>query len=264
MTTGDRRGTRTPRRWTKNRPWTGTPRPPPRRAAPSPRLPRPLRPGSPAAAPASPTPPAPRPERPGADQDTSDDAWARAVEQSPGIWTVGTDSNLGRYTTPDVGARCARARAGACALRAGGGTDPGVRRRRVRAVRTDLGPPGPGRSGSGAGALPQSVAPRRGRRCRSCRRGGCRGHAVPEPAATAGRQSLYQRLSNSPEAEAGRAKAPARAAAATTVYVQDIPSADDETIEESGVFGRAAVERILGGKLVEERSLDGSPLPPRF
>ena len=47
-------------------------------------------------------------------------------------------------------------------------------------------------------------------------------------------------------------------------YVQDIPSADDETIEESGVFGRAAVERILGGKLVEERSLDGSPLPPRF
>jgi DNA polymerase-3 subunit gamma/tau len=89
--------------------------------------------------------------------------------------------------------------------------------------------------------------------------------AASEPAASspAGRQSLYQRLSNSPEAEAGRAKAPARAVA-TTTYVQDIPSADDETIEESGVFGRAAVERILGGKLVEERSLDGSPLPPRF
>jgi DNA polymerase-3 subunit gamma/tau len=87
--------------------------------------------------------------------------------------------------------------------------------------------------------------------------------AAPEAAAPTGRQSLYQRLSNSPEAEAGRAKAPTRAAA-TTVYVQDIPSADDETIEESGVFGRAAVERILGGKLVEERSLDGSPLPPRF
>jgi DNA polymerase-3 subunit gamma/tau len=87
--------------------------------------------------------------------------------------------------------------------------------------------------------------------------------AVPGADAASSRQSLYQRLSNSPEAEAGRAKAPARAAAAT-VYVQDIPSADDETIEESGVFGRAAVERILGGKLVEERSLDGSPLPPRF
>jgi DNA polymerase-3 subunit gamma/tau len=87
--------------------------------------------------------------------------------------------------------------------------------------------------------------------------------ALPAAQDTAGRQSLYQRLSNSPEAEAGRAKAPARAAAATT-YVQDVPSADDETIEESGVFGRAAVERILGGKLVEERSLDGSPLAPRI
>jgi DNA polymerase-3 subunit gamma/tau len=91
--------------------------------------------------------------------------------------------------------------------------------------------------------------------------------APAAPAAAPGatvKQSLYQRLSNSPEAEAGRAKAPARQAEASTAYVQDIPSADDETIEESGVFGRAAVERILGGKLVEERSLDGSPLPPRF
>jgi DNA polymerase-3 subunit gamma/tau len=78
------------------------------------------------------------------------------------------------------------------------------------------------------------------------------------------KQSLYQRLSNSPEAEAGRAKAPARQAEAVKTYVQDTPSPDDETIEESGVFGRAAVERILGGKLVEERSLDGSPIAPRF
>lgn len=86
---------------------------------------------------------------------------------------------------------------------------------------------------------------------------------APAAGRTETRQSLYQRLSNSPEAEAGRAKAPARAAAQST-YVQDIPSADDETIEESGVFGRAAVERILGGKLIEERSLDGSPVPPRY
>jgi DNA polymerase III subunit gamma/tau len=84
------------------------------------------------------------------------------------------------------------------------------------------------------------------------------------PAPTGSRQSLYQRLSNSPEAEAGRAKAPARAIPAAATYVQDIPSADDETIEESGVFGRAAVERILGGKLIEERSLDGSPVTPRY
>jgi DNA polymerase-3 subunit gamma/tau len=91
--------------------------------------------------------------------------------------------------------------------------------------------------------------------------------SAPAPApvnGAAARLSLYQRLSNSPEAEAGRAKAPARQAEAVKTYVQDTPSPDDETIEESGVFGRAAVERILGGKLVEERSLDGSPIPPRF
>jgi DNA polymerase-3 subunit gamma/tau len=86
--------------------------------------------------------------------------------------------------------------------------------------------------------------------------------ALPVPGS--GKLSLYQRLSNSPEAEAGRAKAPARQTESAAPYVQDIPSADDETIEESGVFGRAAVERILGGKLIEERSLDGSPLLPRY
>jgi DNA polymerase-3 subunit gamma/tau len=62
---------------------------------------------------------------------------------------------------------------------------------------------------------------------------------------------------------AGREQAPARAAAVPGTVVEDIPSADDETIEESGVFGRAAVERILGGKLLEERSLDGNPLVRR-
>jgi DNA polymerase-3 subunit gamma/tau len=88
--------------------------------------------------------------------------------------------------------------------------------------------------------------------------------AQPAEAPAKGKLSLYQRLSNSPEAEAGRAKAPARSTEEPAPYVQDIPSADDETIEESGVFGRAAVERILGGKLIEERSLDGSPLMPRY
>nr|WP_081744745.1 DNA polymerase III subunit gamma and tau [Arthrobacter sp. H14] len=39
--------------------------------------------------------------------------------------------------------------------------------------------------------------------------------------------------------------------------VEDIPSADDVTIEDSGLVGRAAVERILGGRLVEERSVGG-------
>ncbi|MCC2659816.1 MAG: polymerase subunit gamma and tau [Arthrobacter sp.] len=88
--------------------------------------------------------------------------------------------------------------------------------------------------------------------------------ALAAPPAGREKLSLYQRLSNSPEAEAGRAKAPNRQAEPAASYVQDIPSADDETIEESGVFGRAAVERILGGKLIEERSPDGSPLAPRY
>jgi DNA polymerase-3 subunit gamma/tau len=78
-----------------------------------------------------------------------------------------------------------------------------------------------------------------------------------------GRQSLYQRLTNSPEAQAGRVQAPARTQAAPTATAEDIPSPEDETIEESRVFGRAAVERILGGKLIEERALDGSPLQTR-
>ena len=78
-----------------------------------------------------------------------------------------------------------------------------------------------------------------------------------------GRQSLYQRLTNSPEAQAGRVQAPVRTQAKPESVAEDIPSPEDETIEESRVFGRAAVERILGGKLIEERALDGSPLQPR-
>lgn len=68
--------------------------------------------------------------------------------------------------------------------------------------------------------------------------------------------SMYQRLANSPAAQAARATAPA--AQANTPYVEDVPSPDDVTIEESGVVGQAAVERILGGVLIEERPLNGS------
>lgn len=41
-------------------------------------------------------------------------------------------------------------------------------------------------------------------------------------------------------------------------YVEDIPSDDDESIEDSGLVGRAAIERLLGGRLIEERNHDGS------
>ena len=198
--------------------------------------------------------------------DASADAWARAVEQSPGVWTVGTDSNVGRYATPEMESAAPEPEPAPVHYEPAAAQIPeyagivsapsGLKSEHFAHVDAAPAAAAPVSAGPEAAAVrvatatvaapPAPVA------------------AVPEAAATSGRQSLYQRLSNSPEAEAGRAKAPARAAAAATVYVQDIPSADDETIEESGVFGRAAVERILGGKLVEERSLDGSPLPPRF
>ncbi len=224
---------------------------------------------APAAASGKPAQPAP---------EAADDPWARAVEQAPGVWAIGTESNVGGYSTeaealppetppepepepphyepaaaqiPEyVGAMSAAAPAADSSP--GGWGAP------------QLVPAGAAPADSAAitaAAIAPMTAPSSPLAATPPAR-----VADPAPAAesAASRQSLYQRLSNSPEAEAGRAKAPARAAAATATYVQDIPSADDETIEESGVFGRAAVERILGGKLVEERSLDGSPLPPRF
>ena len=200
---------------------------------------------------------------PDAGPDASDDAWARAVEQSPGVWTVGTDSNLGRYTSPDVEPAAPEPEPEPVHYEPAAAQIPEYAG--VVSAPSGLASDHPARAEAApAPAVAESVAPRVAAAAVAAVAEAVAVTAVPEAAAPAGRQSLYQRLSNSPEAEAGRAKAPARAAAATTVYVQDIPSADDETIEESGVFGRAAVERILGGKLVEERSLDGSPLPPRF
>ncbi|MDQ0754357.1 DNA polymerase III subunit gamma and tau [Arthrobacter sp. B3I4] len=220
--------------------------------------------GTAAGAPVAPAQPA---------HDPSEDPWARAVEQSPGVWTVGTELNVGRRAPVDaaaevpqpgpeperphyepaaaqipepVGALSAVSNSGY----AGGSGErvPATQREPVPASppATRLEPAAAGGTAPITAAASPVVATA----------------SVGAPPAT-GRQSLYQRLSNSPEAEAGRAKAPARAAVAATAYEQDIPSADDETIEESGVFGRAAVERILGGKLLEERSLDGSPLAPR-
>ncbi|MEO3931881.1 DNA polymerase III subunit gamma and tau [Micrococcaceae bacterium Sec7.4] len=199
--------------------------------------------------------------------DTANDPWARAVEQAPGIWTIAADSNVGSYrpeesVTPDPTPEpepphyepaAAQVPQYAAAVSASATYEPVASSSNGWGDASELVP-------AGAAAAPVSVSA-----AAVAPTAGPAAAPVTAPAAqqSNGRQSLYQRLSNSPEAEAGRAKAPARATA-TTTYVQDIPSADDETIEESGVFGRAAVERILGGKLVEERSLDGSPLPPRF
>ncbi len=68
--------------------------------------------------------------------------------------------------------------------------------------------------------------------------------------------SRYQQLLD--EAERKRAEEAASARGAVDLrFVEDVPSADDETIEESGLVGRTAIERILNGRLVDERSLDG-------
>ena len=232
------------------------------------------------------------------------DPWTRAVEQAPGVWVVGTDSNIGKRPGPsEADAPAATETAApqyepaaaqvppAAAVPQPVGTAPASAPQQpvpvddwglptaapVAAVAPPLEPPAsasasasgnatghpvtvvpdpeqvadPGREYAMAVSAPQAAPPQPS--------------PAATPAAAAARQSLYQRLSNSPEAEAGRAKAPSRAVAeAAATDVQDIPSADDETIEDSGVFGRAAIERILGGKLIEERSLDGSPLPPRY
>ena len=242
--------------------WDPSPVATPRRPEPAAAATAPAR-KSPAA-PASKTVGSPA-RTPGADPDASDDAWARAVEQSPGVWTVGTDSNLGRYTSPDVEPAAPEPEPKPVHYEPAAAQIPEYAG--VVSAPSGLASDHPARAEAApapAPAVAESVAPRVAAAAVAAVAEAVAVTAVPEAAAPAGRQSLYQRLSNSPEAEAGRAKAPTRAAAATTVYVQDIPSADDETIEESGVFGRAAVERILGGKLVEERSLDGSPLPPRF
>ena len=68
--------------------------------------------------------------------------------------------------------------------------------------------------------------------------------------------SRYQKLLNEAAQRGGSAPPPGRGKVDST-YVEDIPSADDVTLEDSGLVGRRAIERILGGRLVEERSLDG-------
>nr|WP_308287857.1 DNA polymerase III subunit gamma and tau [Arthrobacter sp. MAHUQ-56] len=213
----------------------------------------------------------------GTGQPAAHDPWTRAVEQAPGVWVVGDKSNVGaavpaagqpessgpvqipRYepataqvppsipvTAPAAASGTGWASPGQPTAASADGTQGS------RPPSTSQPAPAPEFAMASAGSAP-AVAP-----IRPATPG-----SAPAATRTETRQSLYQRLSNSPEAAAGRAKAPS-STAASTAYVQDIPSADDETIEESGVFGRAAVERILGGKLIEERSLDGSPVPPRY
>jgi DNA polymerase-3 subunit gamma/tau len=233
------------------------------------------------------------------------DPWTRAVEQAPGVWVVGTDSNIGNSQVPYGTDATAPTENAAPAETAAPRYEPAAAQvPQAAAVPQSASQPAApqqpapvdewglpttapaavtpsAESAAAATGGPVTVVPAPERVADPVRDSEpVREYAMavsapqaappqPSPAATpaaaAARQSLYQRLSNSPEAEAGRAKAPSRAVTeAAAADVQFVPSADDETIEDSGVFGRAAIERILGGKLIEERSLDGSPLPPRY
>ena len=230
--------------------------------------------------------------------DAPHDPWTRAVEQAPGVWVVGDKSNVGAKPVAASGSDNIGAQANVphyapataqvppsipvasvpAAGVPGNGWDPGsvsgnghaasaTESYQASSPQAAPVPEYAMASAAPATGAPATVAPDAVAPATVAPAAPARAQppaAAPVAGRTETRQSLYQRLSSSPEAEAGRAKAPARAAAAPSAYVQDIPSADDETIEESGVFGRAAVERILGGKLIEERSLDGSPVTPRY
>ena len=200
---------------------------------------------------------------------TTEDPWSRAVEHAPGTWVVGTESNVGTKSTqpseeaapatvPDYEPAAARVPDSAEYGRPTNGEQTGP-------SGWDVAPasswPGTGTAQAQAPAAWPSLAA-------SAEPEEARGSvATLEEGAPSGvspvKQSLYQRLTNSPEAQMGRVQAPVRTQAQQEPAPDDIPSPEDETIEESRVFGRAAVERILGGKLIEERALDGSPLNMR-
>lgn len=232
-----------------------------------------------------------------AGESSSDDPWSRAKEEAPGVWTVGAESNVGKSVEdPDRAGmpvvpepqvpeyepaaaqlpRPVRMPDEASTLQPDNSPVPAEIRQPVGALAGANSSPGAGWATSAQYVPATAADPSTAMAGPDVRNiasaaapaayASAPAQTAPAPASAPGsvKQSLYQRLSNSPEAEAGRAKAPARQAEAVKTYVQDTPSPDDETIEESSVFGRAAVERILGGKLVEERSLDGSPIAPRF
>jgi len=252
----------------------------PQAAAASPATPTPATPTT-----APPTAPAPASPGTAAPQATtahspSDDPWSRAVEQAPGTWVVGTESNVGKKPqaaeeivvpatdTPDYEPAAAQVPETVAPTASYGHP---TNAEENPSSNWDVAPASSW-PGTQASSAPASGAPAAGSipTWPSLATQPEEAHgsvATLEDDAPSGnpngRQSLYQRLTNSPEAQAGRVQAPVRTQAAPAAAPEDIPSPEDETIEESRVFGRAAVERILGGKLIEERALDGSPLQTR-
>ncbi len=239
-------------------------------------------PAASASAPATPAktsttaPPAAAATAPASSTTASEDPWSRAVEQAPGTWVVGTESNVGKKPAQDIEESApatntpdyepAAAQAPAPATASGTYGHP-TNAEENPSSSWDVAPasswpaaqsmPAPATSNAPAAWPSLATQPEEAHGSVATLE-----EAAPSGSPT-GRQSLYQRLTNSPEAQAGRVQAPVRTQSKPESVAEDIPSPEDETIEESRVFGRAAVERILGGKLIEERALDGSPLQPR-
>ncbi|WP_454809494.1 DNA polymerase III subunit gamma and tau [Paenarthrobacter nitroguajacolicus] len=221
-------------------------------------------------------PPAAATTSPASSTTASDDPWSRAVEQAPGTWVVGTESNVGKQPAQDVEESApatntpdyepAAAQAPAPATASGTYGHP-TNAEENPSSSWDVAPASSWPAAQSMPAPTTSNAPAAWPSLATQPEEAHGSVATLEEAAPSGsptgRQSLYQRLTNSPEAQAGRVQAPVRTQAKPESVAEDIPSPEDETIEESRVFGRAAVERILGGKLIEERALDGSPLQPR-
>ncbi|WP_070506806.1 DNA polymerase III subunit gamma and tau [Arthrobacter sp. HMSC06H05] len=90
--------------------------------------------------------------------------------------------------------------------------------------------------------------------------------AAPTPP-SGGKLSRYQQLlaqsKNNSQAPAPGWGAPAPQAPAPVEEHDFVPSEDDEQLENSVSFGRAAFENILNAKLIEETDLEGNPLPHR-
>ncbi|WP_336855192.1 DNA polymerase III subunit gamma and tau [Sinomonas albida] len=166
---------------------------------------------------------------------TTNDPWAYARESAPGVWTVGSEPNMPTESQ------------GAALPEATSAPEPSSPSYAPAAAQPPARPAPQDRPTAAPSQPPASP------------------QGEPGPAPTGGKPlSMYQRLSQRAAQERGvgqpvSAPAPAQA----RPVVEDIPSADDETVEDSGLFGRAAVERILGGKLVEERAHDGTVIPPR-
>lgn len=217
------------------------------------------------------SPPATNPAADGSKPDTAQDPWSRAVEQAPGTWVVGAESNVGAKptqapveadkttsTAPDYEPAAAQVPS---ATTYGHPTTA----EQNESSGWDVAPASnwPGTAPTQMPANAPAAWPSTVTETQDARGSVATLEEGAPSSSPSGRQSLYQRLTNSPEAQMGRVQAPVRTQAQPANVPEDIPSPEDETIEESRVFGRAAVERILGGKLIEERALDGSPLQTR-